>query len=343
MYITDSKELIKSFIQKGLVTKRYRPILVVGEMGIGKSQGAVQVAEELGWDYHALPLSMLSTEDLAGFPRLLGSVMSWAEAEWLALKKGKNLVLIVEELNRCAPDVQQAVFQMLTENRIHTHPLPENTQIVICINPPNDRYHTSELDPALLSRCCQIKVEANADVFLKYAYERKMNDKVIQFLSVNTELICKPTDTGGPNPRAWEYVSDMLDTIPERLQLETLTGWIGKEASVNLIKFMDKAYARPVTAKEVLADYPAVKDKLSKQKNDQTYITVKDIINSIGTVKLTKASIKHLGEFMRDIPDEWKVEMIKNMPQKTLGQISAEAPEFVKSVTAIAKELNNVK
>jgi len=339
MKIHELKELIKSHTR----LDKPAPIIIEGEMGIGKSQVVQQVAEELRYTYVDLRLAQQEPGDLIGMPRVVDGVTIWSRPSWMPEENAK-LVLALEELNRAPIDVQQAIFQALTENKIHTHKLPAKTIIVLCINPSDSMYHVSDLDPAMISRCIKVKLDYDVDEWLKFAYEKKLDDRIIQFISVHRDLLCQPKENEpSPLPRTWHLLSNELKVVPDELLFEVSAGLVGKEAAVTFQKFCDKEYKKPVTGKEILEHYDKVKEKLSKQRNDENWVTARDLVNYISKSKLRKSEIENLNDYLLNTKAEWKVEIISNLPETILIELSKtklveEMASIINQVQKAAKE-----
>ena len=120
---------------------RRKNLCVVGEMGTAKSAFVRSWAEgkfDVVFDFRG---ATQTPEDMTGNPRIIerevkdasGKVIymdlatDWARPGWIPVDKSKKMLIIFEEINRAAKDVQQAIFQALTENKIHTHEFPAFT------------------------------------------------------------------------------------------------------------------------------------------------------------------------------------------------------------------------
>ena len=337
MKISELKQTLKAIAQNN----KKIPVLIEGEMGIGKSQVVQQVAEEIGYQYVDLRLAHQEPGDLIGLPRIVDGKTYWTKPEWIP-EKNQKLMLALEELNRAPIDVQQAIFQVLTEYKIHTHELPDVTMIVICINPSDGIYHVSQLDPAMITRCVKLKLEADADEWIEYAYKVKIDDRIIRFISVHRDLLSKPGEDASPNPRTWKLLSDIIGIVPENVLFEIASGLVGKEAAVAFQKFCDKEYKKPISGKEILNDYAKVKSKILAQRNDEMSVTVKDLIAICkAESKLTKIQLDNLVKFLKDTSAEWKIEIIQNLPEKVISDLSK--TEIVDEITSIIEQIHKAK
>jgi hypothetical protein len=293
--------------------------------------------------------------DLVGMPRVEDGMTVWSKPSWVP-GPDEKMILVLEELNRAPADVQQAIMQVLTENKIHMYELPSQTTIVVCINPSDSIYHVSELDPAMITRCIRLKLEADTDEWLTYAHTKKFDERVIQFVSMHKELLCKPIEKPPcPIPRTWEILSDTLKIIPVESQNEIITGIVGAETAVIFQKFIRENYNKPVSGREILDGYDKVREKLKKQRNDENWATSRDLsalINSIAEKgKPTDKQAKNLVSFLTDLSDlsktkegpraEWAIEIIQHLPDKVLNQVATN--DLIENLNVILDEVKKAQ
>jgi hypothetical protein len=342
--VTEVKQMIRAFAMNAETNGVRIPILLEGHAGIGKSQLTQQVAEELGFTYVDLRLAEQEPGDLIGIPRSKDGVTVWDRPSWIPADPNTKLLLALEEVNRAPEDVRQAIFQALTEYRIHTHDLPKVTQIVSLINPSNSVYHVSDLDLAYISRHFRMLLDPDVNEWLTYMHEKSGDDRVIQFIGVHNDLLLRPVEGSDPwpSPRSWKYLSDALKVVTGDSMLSELAGgFVGKESAVAFRRFCDKEYKKPVTGKEILADYEKVKDKLKEQRNDEMNVTVSDLCNLLasGKAKLNKKQFDNLKMFLLTVKAEWKVNIIQKLPPTMLTELST-IPELIDAVANILQQTN---
>ncbi len=134
------------------------PLLLIGKAGTGKTFLLNRLSQALGLSHRHYNASLLSFDDLLGFPipdsdghsiRYLSSPSSIWKAE----------SVLIDEVNRCKPEVQNKFFSLLHERCIQGIPLTELRYRWAAMNPiqstedPDDQYDGCEpLDPALADR-----------------------------------------------------------------------------------------------------------------------------------------------------------------------------------------------
>lgn len=111
------------------------PLLLVGEHGTAKTLVAERVAAALGLEFRHYNASLLSYDDLVGIPlpdesgralRFVGTPASVWEAEFVLL----------DEISRCRPDLQNKLFPLVHERRVAGVPLPSLRHRWAAMNPP---------------------------------------------------------------------------------------------------------------------------------------------------------------------------------------------------------------
>ncbi len=228
-------------------------LLIDGVHGIGKSKRTEVWAKNKGYHIETLFLSQMEVGDIIGMPLNKDideeTVMIWTKPVWLqnmekASKKGLETVLFLDELNRANKDVLDASLQLVLERQIHQHKLPENkfrTFIVAAQNPADD-YQVNELDPALLDRFVTVELKADANEWLNYARENKLNQIIQKYIAKFPKMIwTKPKDgSKGTTPRSWEKVSELLKhtDIKSSAMYTILKGRLGKYCAAEFITFL---------------------------------------------------------------------------------------------------------
>lgn len=237
-------------------------VLVNGHHGIGKSTVVQDFCLKNNFFLVELFLSNQEVGDLIGSPIEKDGTLFWSVPSWLtrmreASERGQHCVLHLDELNRAEPDVRQAALQLVLEGKIHEHELPildgQKTFIIASINPSDDIYDVYELDPALIDRFLYIEAKVSLDSFIEYATSKfDIPEYVIKFLKENSEFLWyMPEETPnsntriGASPRSWlklcqYFMNSSFWKIPDKLQLEIITGKVGIPAGNELLSYIQK-------------------------------------------------------------------------------------------------------
>src|SRR6187402_2124040 len=147
---------IEPLILSALVTED--PLLLIGPSGTGKTFLLNSLSEALGLEHRHYNASLISFDDLVGFPY---PSCEFSRIEYLqtpATVWGAESVLI-DEISRCKPEHQNRLFSLVHERKIQGLPLTSLRYRWAAMNPCSsdqsggDEYLGSEpLDPALADR-----------------------------------------------------------------------------------------------------------------------------------------------------------------------------------------------
>lgn len=318
MKVDAIKDFIKDCVQKNVNV----PPLLVGSMGVGKSQIVKQIATELGIGLVDLRLAQQESGDLIGLPYQKDGRTFWAKPGWFP-EEGTKGLLFLDELNRAPNDVRQAVFQLVLDRKIHTHSLPDGWKVVSAINPDNGNYQVEQLDPAMLRRFCVIAVTPDVDTWLTWAKNSKVSNDLTEFVNAHRKMLYQDEEIKldvKPTPDSYRMLNDLLvaKVIKKEIQQEIFQGLLGKEASISLIKFLDVHYNRPVSGTQVLKELAKFTDKIKKQRTDETYTTIQELVACLSEEKrvLDKDEVKNLIDFTLMIPKESQAALIGRIPIK---------------------------
>jgi len=316
---------LKQFIKNCAINNVTVPTLLVGTMGVGKSQIVAQVAKELSIGLVDLRLAQQESGDLIGLPYQEGGMTHYARPEWFP-KEGTKGIIFLDELNRAPTDVRQAVFQLVLDRRLHTHKLPDGWFVHAAINPDNGNYQVEALDPAMMRRFCTIEVTPDVDTWLAWAKSNGNIDNTIsEFINTNRALLFQPEEIKfdvKPTPDSYRMLDQLMKTkvIAKENQMEIFRGLIGKEASVALIKWLDTNYVKPVSGTQILSEYDKWASKVKKQQTAENYATTMDLVALCTEKKsMSDSEFKNMVQFTLDIPKESQTALIAKLPVHTRG------------------------
>ncbi len=147
---------LEPVILAALVTED--PLLLIGRSGTGKTYLLNTLSEALGLEHRHYNASLISFDDLVGFPypRPDGAGVQFLETPatvWSAES------VLVDELSRCKPEHQNRLFSLVHERKLQGLPLQRLRYRWAAMNPctadqeATEHYSGSEpLDPALADR-----------------------------------------------------------------------------------------------------------------------------------------------------------------------------------------------
>ncbi|KAA0892159.1 hypothetical protein [Oryzomonas rubra] len=300
---------------------------VVGHRGVGKTAGIIQVCREDNWRYASLRLGQMEVGDLVGIPYREGDIMHWSRPSWWPADDDPPTVVHCDELNRAQQeDTLQAIFQFVEPpiegepRALHTHRLAPRHKVVVTINPPDGSYQVATLDRALIDRMVMLYVESDHACWSRYAAERGLDDGVRQFLSANTNLLASqgaPMDLPvEPTERAWEMISVLRRNcrFPGDLEMEVYSGIVGREAAIMFMRWLADERHRPLTAADILDNWPQVAEKAAAQRDDIQAATMTDLTALLqASPLLAPEQEEHLVAYIACLPRDLRFGFVKTL------------------------------
>ena len=232
--------------------------LVLGSVGVGKSETIYQFAESLAekegltvsWD-NASPtakqfglvdfrLSHFESVDFGGLPYILDGVQKRAMLGNLPTK-GKGL-LFLDEFSQAGQDLQAIASQLIKERRLGEYVLPDGWTIVLAGNRHSDRSSANKIVAHGLGRVGLIEFESNANDWLKWASENGVDERLIAFIQYQPQYlnnfdpkIVEPSAT----PRTITNLSKVLAKKPSKEILQNLIySFVGREFTAEFMAFI---------------------------------------------------------------------------------------------------------
>lgn len=250
-------------------------VLMRGPTGVGKSQLAKQSAADLELPFIDVRGSTMSEGDVGGYPDIEGmketGVMTFCMPSWFVRACREPVVLMLDELNRSLPGVQQSFFQLVLDRELgndkdgNPYGLHPGTRVFAAVNHGSE-YDVNEMDPALLRRFWVVDLDPSNQDWIDWAGPAGIDPVTIDFIRQHPEHL--RVDVAGvepgtvaPNPASWHRLDEALRHMglaPSDLAgagdptLYSLsTGFVGTEASIAYSEFI-KRYERVISAEDVL-------------------------------------------------------------------------------------------
>lgn len=167
--------------------------LLVGHTGIGKTEIIAEFAESKNMDFIPIYVSQLEPADFLGYAKIEGNKTVNCQPSWLPDKVNFNPnggIVFLDEINRGHEDIRQAMFQFITNKRIHTYELPSNYKIVCAANPSGD-YEVYDFDDALRNRFAWVPFKPEYEETLGYLESKYQGSEsfFLRFIKTQKDLI----------------------------------------------------------------------------------------------------------------------------------------------------------
>jgi len=195
---------------------------IIGPAGIGKTEACFQIKEELSkelnikFDIVKINSSVLRRDDmLCPFPDPDNKQFSMLFSDFIPRDENSFGLFVIDEMGRGDHDLQQLMWQIQNEHRLHTYKFPKGWFVITLDNPDDQEYSMNTLeDAAGLRRSIHIYCHLSVDTFLEYAERQKFHKLVIDFIKYNPKFLYDfESQRKGrvySNPASWEKCSDIL-------------------------------------------------------------------------------------------------------------------------------------
>jgi len=259
MNIKEAKEeiqrAISSYLQKDefgdyvIGRVRQRPVLLIGDPGIGKTAIMEQISEELGIGLVSYSMTHHTRQSALGLPfiekREYGgetvAVSEYTMSEIISSiyetmeKSGVNEgILFLDEINCVSETLAPSMLQFLQYKVFGRHSVPEGWVIVTAGNPPEFNKSVREFDVVTLDRLKVLNVEADYPAWREYAVDKGLHSAILNFLDHKKDYFyhVKTTTDGFSyvTARGWEDLSDIM-TLYEESGLKVTESLIGQYLS----------------------------------------------------------------------------------------------------------------
>jgi hypothetical protein len=117
-----------------------------------------------------------------------------------------------------------------------------------------------------------------------------------------------------PTERAWEMVSTLRRAcrFPAELEMEVYAGIVGQEAAVSFLRWTRELAERPVSARQLLDEWPAVAERVRAQRDDLQAVTLNDVVTTLEVdTALTLAQERHLIAYIAVLPRDLRFGLVK--------------------------------
>ena len=250
-------------------------VLMRGPTGVGKSYVARTIATNLEIPFIDVRGSTMQEGDVIGYPDLeamkTSGVSTMVLPSWFIRATKEPVVLMLDELNRSMPGVQQGFFQIVLDrelgndaegNPIRLHP---ETRVIAAVN-HGAEYDVNDMDPALLRRFFVADIAPTSDDWIEWAVANDLDKVLIDFIRQEpahwrVDPSTVEPGTVVPTPASWHRLDESLryaniapaDVAGNRppLLYPIAMGMVGSEAAIAFTNFVEN-YEMVVSAEDVL-------------------------------------------------------------------------------------------
>ena len=227
--VNELTNVYSAVINGGVPLKSVPSVMLWGPPGVGKSQAVRQLAREIEKSTGKrvavtdVRLLLFNPIDLRGIPTANEdkTLAVWLKPQIFNMDESDGVVniLFLDELSAAPQSVQAAAYQITLDRVVGEHRLPENCIVIAAGNRITDKSVAYKMPKALANRVLHIEVEGSFSSWREWAVKHGINSKVIGFLSFRNDYLMgfdsSNDDLAFATPRAWEMVSNLLNTVSD--------------------------------------------------------------------------------------------------------------------------------
>jgi len=324
--------------------------LIVGESGIGKTALAKELADIKGWSLVVIDGNLLKEGEIGGLPTVEDYQAENEEGKIIYKKRtvyavhtklqeidrlvsnGKEILLFIDEINRCEHTVQQEVMNLILNREINGYKLPSKVKILAAMNPSSKYgeefdYQVTDMDAAQENRFVWLFMETDSKAWIDWAYKNNIEEKVIEFISTFSEYL-HTTEDGEDikaTPRSFERVSksytlykNNTDNIPKKIFLNILKGNLGNKMALEFLAFIEEDNEALISYEDVFEPYKLSEETVIKLKNEshtRLYITAKNILNVLDNKDMLKSDVSRLVKFLGYYPVDLRLGLMQEIKE----------------------------
>ncbi|MBP3905544.1 MAG: ATP-binding protein [Peptostreptococcaceae bacterium] len=345
--------------------------LVVGESGIGKTALAKQLSKENNYSLVVIDGNLLKEGEIGGLPTVesykaidsngieiekkttIYAVHNKLREIDIEIENGKEVLLFIDEINRCEHTVQQELMNLILNREINGYKLDDKVKILAAMNPSSKYgsdfdYQVVDMDAAQENRFVWLNMESDYNQWIKWAIGAGIEQKVIEFISTFPEYLNKVNDEDvRATPRSYERVSKTYKiykeqgNIPRNIFLNVIKGNIGKVIAEEFVSFVEANHEPLISYNDVFSGGALsleVIEKINNENHTRLYLSAMNILRDL-EIKIKNEDFDrnyHMNRFitfLKAYPIDLMVGIMKDIKNSynSVYEIAIENEDFVEA------------
>jgi len=341
--------------------------LIVGESGIGKTALAKELVKRKGWKLIIIDGNLLKEGEIGGLPTIddydsvdeKGKVVKKKRTIYAVhtklqeidnfISKGEEILLFIDEINRCEHTVQQELMNLVLNREINGYVLANNVKILAAMNPSSKYgedfdYQVVDMDAAQENRFVWLYMKSDAKAWIQWAIENNVEEKIIEFISTFPEYLHSDKNDEGikATPRSYERVSksykhykENIDAIPKKVFFNVLKGNLGTNIAQELMTFIEEDHKPLISFEDIFNERELSKeiiDRVKSESHTRLYLTAKNIISILNKKEIYEYDINNFIKFIKLYPVDLTLGMMKEIKEnyKELYRFCIDNEDFIK-------------
>ena len=314
--------------------------LIIGESGVGKTSLVKYIAKNNKYYLVIIDANLLKEGEIGGLPLVENKVTIYATHNKLVeieklLKddENRNVILFIDELNRCDHAVAQELMNLILNREINGYLLDERVKVIAAMNPSNkndgfysSRYDVVDMDPAQEDRFVWVKLDSDIKEWIKWGMSEtgNINEHIIEFLSTFPEYLHMPNsdETIKPTPRSWERISKAYEVYLKNKEkysfdifLNVVKGNVGVNIANDFGSFLINLKKPLISIEDVfnneILDFE-LKEKIQKESHSRLYILAKNSLRYVENISIEK-NLELFSELLNLYPRDLRLGIMKEI------------------------------
>jgi hypothetical protein len=360
--LTDVNEMNVGDVKKMMryMVRTEGNLLVLGSAGLGKTEMGEQSAKDEDCEYTYLNLSVMEAPDLVGLPFIKNERTAYAPPHQFPIhgQVSKKHVLILDELDKASPDLQNPMLELIQKRSINGTKLGFSA-VIATANLPDEGAFSKPISHALANRFSIVKMTPSYEHWRDWAVLNGVNPLITGFLSKNTDYLLKPAPDGDDtaychaSPRAWTYASRDLQDSGDDVEFQTMlvAGRVGTSAAAKFRVWLDHyRHIEPLVDDLVLhGKHPQFSDGSFDKMFVCSIASCQAIVNAINNPKTKNLSAAERKKKIHETTDNVMKWVVGLLPEVQIGAVkSVFSPEIVTSnglleVTSFMDVFKNIR
>lgn len=343
---------IDALLTVDLVLESNAVPLLIGESGIGKTALIKELCRKEGYLGVTVDGNLLKEGEIGGLPtveeynieeegkQITRKMTVYAIHNKLrqideALTRNplQDIMLFIDELNRCEHSVQQELMNLVLNREINGYVLPKNVKVIAAMNPSNKYssfentdYQVVDMDPAQEDRFVWVEMEADVKTWLKWGTEEgNIHEDVLEFIASFPEYLHTPDskETVKATPRSWERVSnsyrvylEQKASIPSRIFYNVVKGNVGPSISQDFYNYIESNKHPLIKPEDIFSKNEVnaeLVDKIKRESHSRLYMSAKNVLLFLEGKKDRQREIELFSEFLQAYPSDLKMGIMQEI------------------------------
>lgn len=220
-----------------------RPLGILGDPGIGKSQIVAAAAARYGLPVVIMNLVLSDSTDFSGLPFMITLPDGTKVVEWVKQRlflQQEPYVLFLDELFQSMVATMNVAAPIILEKRVGDVHLPDACRVIFASNKASNKAGINRVPSHIPNRATVVELEVSNDDWLLHAIQSGIPEVIPAFMMMRPNLLhdFDPNRMVNATPRQWFGVGNMLNAgLPEEIKFDCIAGCVGEGPAAEFIGF----------------------------------------------------------------------------------------------------------